>query len=370
MIYLDNASTTRPFDRVTDECIGLLREEYYNPSALYCTGARVRGRIERSREILARRLGVKPGEVVFTSGATESNNWAITSGFKNKKGNIVVSAGEHPSVYETALALKNAGYDVRIAPLNADGFVDEQAFARMIDGKTALVSVMHVSNETGAVNDIKRLNRLVKEIAPKAVFHSDGVQAFGKIEVNVDDLGVELYSVSAHKIGGLKGAGALVKRIALSPLLIGGGQEGNLRSGTENTPGVITFGTAADCIAATPYDPRAFSYACQTLQAVDGVRINTPARHSGHILSASVVGIKSEVLQHMLSDEGILIGLGSACSSKKSGNRVLSAMGLSEKYIAGNIRLSFGPGNTLDETKTAMERILYSIEKLRGNLRG
>ena len=368
MIYLDNASTTRLSQRTAEACAQMMREDYFNPSALYFTGMRVRSRIEEARAVIADRLGTAADSVVFTSGATEANNWAVRYGYKNKKGNAVISAGEHPSVYETACALKNQGYEVRFAPMSSDGTVDKTAFAALTDERTSFVSVVHVSNETGAVNDIRSLVRIVREIAPRAVFHSDGVQAFGKIPVNITDLGVDLYSISAHKIGGPKGIGALVKNINMAPMLTGGGQERGLRSGTENTVGIIGFGAAAAENAV--FDKAVFDYAKKFLSETEGVRINTPENCSGYIISASVKGIKSEVLQHMLSDEGILIGLGSACSSKKSGNRVLSAMGLNEKLIEGNIRLSFWADNTLDEIKAAMPRIACNIKKLRGNICG
>lgn len=367
MIYLDNASTTMPYPDVVQAAEQLMRTEYFNPSALYREASNVRRKLEDARTQLAGRLQVRPNEIVFTSGATESNNWALRQGFKNKKGNIVVSEGEHPSVYETAVSMKNYA-DVRFVGLTAEGYIDAQKLMQSVDENTALVSIMHVSNETGAVNDIKRLNSLVKSVAPKAVFHSDGVQAFGKIPVSVDDLGVDLYSISAHKIGGLKGCGALVKRISLAPLLTGGGQESGLRSGTENTIATVAFGIAATHSAVAQNG--VFSYMRDMFGRLDGVRINTPEKNSGSILSVSVSGIKSEILQHMLSDEGILIGLGSACSSKKSGNRVLSAMGLSSGWVAGNIRLSFSPATTLEECKYAMSSIVRNIEKLRGNICG
>ncbi len=369
MIYLDNASTTRPCEEAVQAAEEIMREDFFNPSALYSAGARVRGRIESARETVAGKLGAAANEVVFTSGATEANNWAVNCGYKNRKGNAVVSLVEHPSVYETAVALKNKGLDVRFVRPGADGCVHADDLARVADEKTAFVSILHVSNETGAVNDIAALVRAVKGMAPRAVFHSDGVQAFGKIPVDVRALGVDLYSVSAHKIGGPKGVGALVKRVSLAPFIAGGGQENGARSGTENTAGIAGFGAAAGRIGRT-IDRTVFEYVRNALAEIPGVHVNTPPDGSGYILSASVIGIRSEILQHMLSDEGIFIGLGSACSSKKSGNRVLSAMGLDDKYIAGNIRLSFCPDTRLDEVKAAIVRIRYNIEKLRGAIGG
>lgn len=372
MIFLDNASTTKICPAAYD-VIKLVGEDlYYNPSALYGEALRVKNLIEGARRDIALLLGADASEIYFTSCATESNNWAFERGIKNKKGNIVVSSSEHASVYEAAINQKSKGIDVRFASLNADGTVNEDDLFSKIDGSTSFVSIIHCSNETGAVNDIARLTKKIKQINPAILVHSDGVQAFIKCGAKIKELGVDMYSTSAHKIGGLKGCGALFikKGINLAPFVSGGGQERGLRSGTENVPGILCFAEAAKHYKAY-YDRSRVKemreYVIRELLPL-GVIVNGP-ENAEAILSVSVAGIKAEVLQHMLSDKGVLIGLGSACSSRARNNRVLSAIGRTPKEIEGSIRISFGIENNLDEVKAATELIKSDIVTLRGNIR-
>ena len=368
MIYLDNAATTKPFDGVLRKMSELYEERFFNPSALYTPAYAVAKEIENARESICRFLG-SGGTVYFTSCATESNTWVFSCGIKNKKGNIVISAGEHASVYENAHALIAKGYDVRIVNLSADGTVNQSDLMRKTDQNTTLVSVLHCNNETGAVNDIAALARSVKKVAPHALFHSDGVQALCKIPVRCADAGIDLYSVSAHKIGGVKGVGALWVRngIRLAPMLLGGGQEKGERSGTENTAGIIGFAEAIRLFSQTDANAVAdMRHAVRrTLLATDNVLINESENNSPYILSASISGIRSEILQRKLAERGIFIGLGSACSSRLKKNRILSAMGRSMSYIEGSIRISFGAQNSPIEIPAVCTALQEEIAALR-----
>lgn len=369
--YWDNASTTRVFEAVAEVCSQMMRKDFYNPSALYDKGLAVKRMLDAARASLASSLRVQPNELYFVSGATEANNWVFHSAFKNKKGNVVLSGGEHPSVYEPAMALKNKGYDVRIVPLGADGRIDRNAFLTAVDENTTLVSVIHCSNETGVLNPIRDLVAAAKMRAPGVIFHSDGVQAFCKAEVDLIAMGVDLYSVSAHKIGGPKGIGALYCGKNIAPMLLGGGQEAGRRSGTENTYGIVGFAKAVECFQKQCYDTHNTAYLLSRLQEIPGAVVNgAPEYGSGFILSVSIPGIKSEILQHVLADKGLYVGTGSACSSRLADNRVLRGMGLARERIEGNIRLSFATEITRAELDAGMEILIDGIRELKGRIYG
>lgn len=363
MIYLDNAATTRVFDCAIAAAEKVMRDEYFNPNTTYKSGVTANRNIELARKSIAESVGAKPEELIFTSCATESNNWVFARGIKNPKGNIVISAGEHASVYESAVALKNRGADVRIAPLTRSGNVDEDALYKLIDENTALVSVIHASNETGVINPIKRIASNVKKLSPRTLFHSDGVQAFLKCADPIDSLGVDFYSASAHKLGAPKGIGLLYVRrgLTLAPLLAGGGQENGLRSGTQNTPYIAAY--AAATLQFKRNVDRSTTQALRTALAdiftENGCQVVGEGENSGFILCVCVPEVKAEILQNLVHEKGIVIGKGAACSGSKRGNRVLSAMGLTSKQIECCIRLSLfcdtDPSAALGAARTICE---------------
>lgn len=373
MIYLDNAATTKVFETAIDAANTAMREEYFNPNATYKYGVAAKKNIELARRTIADAVGAKPEELVFTSCATESNNWVFARGIKNAKGNVVISAGEHSSVYEAATSLKNRGVDVRIAPFTSSGTVDENALYGLVDADTCLVSVIHVSNETGVINPIKRICKGVKARAPRALFHSDGVQAFLKCAEPLDGLGVDFYSASAHKLGAPKGIGLLyIKQgVNVAPFMCGGGQENGLRSGTQNTPYIAAYAAA---VSQFKRDSDSAEIAAIRAELAEmfvkrGCKIVGDGENSGYILCVCVPGVKAEILQNLVHEHGIIIGKGAACAGAKRGNRVLAAMGLSPKEIEGCIRISLFCDTARADAIAAAQIISETADKLRsGNV--
>lgn len=375
MIFLDNASTTNVYPEVADVIYNYMVEEYFNPSATYKPSLKIKKDIDAARKTIADCLGADKNEIVFTSCATESNNWAVNSIFRNLSGNLVISAGEHACIYETAKNLANKGLDLRMAKLTAKGKVDIEDLLSKIDKNTKMVSIIHVSNETGVINDIAGLSAAVKSVNPKIIFHSDGVQAFGKISCNVKKFNVDMYSISGHKFHSPKGIGALFidKKIKLSPYLNGGGQESGLRSGTENVCGIVAMGKAAEIYkreVETSKSDIDFKYNLfiDLLSKINGCEIiGDTVDNSKMIIAAAFEGCKAEILQSMMADDGILIGRGSACSSRHAGNRVLSAMGIGQRTVDGTIRISLSPATTVSEITTACNKLSEKVNLLRGN---
>ncbi len=366
MIYLDNAATTRPRRRALERAQAFHEELFYNPSALYGGGFAVRAKLNAFRgELLAAVADAERFELVFTSGGTEADDHAVLAGAR--RGNAVTTAGEHAAVYRSFLELKNRSVEPRFAPVLRDGRVDAEALLRLVDDKTSLVSVVHVNNETGAVNDIAALARAVKEKNPRTLFHADGVQAFGKVNVRLPKE-VDLYSVSAHKIGGVKGTGALIKRksLALPPYLHGGGQENGLRSGTENTFGIAAFAYAAEeqFGALEREGARLLALRERLWEWLDKAlfRRVSPADGTPYILAVSAAGMRGEVLQRMLFERGVCLGTGSACASKNRFSRVLTACGWGEDVLDGALRVSFSQATSEEEAAEAA-RAMNAVAK-------
>ena len=368
MIYLDNAATTRVFDCAANAAVGAVTAEYFNPNATYKSGVLVREKLERDRKTIASIIGARPDELFFTSCATESNNWVFASGIKNKKGNIVITAGEHSSVYEPAMQLKSRGCDVRIAPLTKGGAVDADALCRLVDDSTALVSVIHVSNETGVINDIKRIAAAIKAKNPRTLIHSDGVQGLIKVGMPLRDSGVDFYSASAHKLGAPKGIGLLYIRngINVSPLILGGGQERGLRSGTQNTPYIAAFAAAVDELSRQNDRNKISAIRADLCEffAAHGCRAIGDGENSGYILCVCVPGAKAEILQNILHDKGIIVGKGAACSGAKRGNRGRQAMGIAAKDGECCVRISFFADTSADDALAAAQAIITAAKQI------
>lgn len=361
MIYLDNAATTQPNENAIRLAEEYLREKFYNPSAMYLEGHSLQGELKKARSVLLSSVASETDfELVFTSCGTESDNHAVFS--FAKRGNAVTTCGEHSAVHACFVELKNRGaVEARFAPLNKDGSVNEQKLIELVDAKTSFVSVIHVNNETGAINDVNRLAKLVKAKNPRVIFHSDGVQAFGKIPFKLAKE-VDLYSVSAHKIGGLKGVGAIIKRksLVLPPLLFGGGQESGRRSGTENVFGIMqfAFATQEKYLNLKEDFSRLKEYRRLLVDGLDKsiYTVLSGENASPYVTSISAVGLRGEILLHIANDKGLIVGTGSACSSnaKNRFSRVILACGFDEKTADGVLRVSFSDKTTEDEVRTAV----------------
>lgn len=374
MIYLDNSATTRPFDEVIDKMSTCMREEYFNPSAVYAP-AMLAGRIlTETREAIASQLGGRV-KVVFTSGGTEADNLALLGtarALRGRKGHFITTKVEHPAILETAAELERLGHSVTYIGVDEEGTVDVDALVDAVREDTALVSVMQVNNEVGAVMPIEEISRRVKEKNPRTLIHVDGVQGFMRVPMHMNRMGVDLYSLSGHKIHGPKGIGALAMSDRARPLCIafGGGQENGLRSGTENVPGIAGLGQAVRAFARLD-DPASDMMELKMrlrdgiLQAVPDAKANGPTGGAPHILNVTFP-VKGEVLLHALEGAGILCSTGSACAShKKSASHVLTAMGVPDKEIDGALRFSLCPMNTPEEIDETVAQIRKSVEMLR-----
>ena len=373
MIYLDNSATTATRPEVAKFLHDATLDMYFNPSSVYSPAINVRRELDTARQnILSLLDAPRDGLVYFTGSATEANN-IILHGLIKKHKKALISIGEHPSIYETAKAMANQGYDIQFIRLTQEGVVDTEHLTQLLDsGDVGFVSFMHVSNETGAINDILALNKLIKSKHPKCIVHCDGVQAFMKIPFSVTELGIDAYTISSHKIHGPKGVGAFFirKGITIAPSIFGGGQESGIRPGTENVPGVLAFVLAAkimqDKLASN------YSHALQLKthmikrlsEKCTGFSINAlNTLTSPNVLSVSFHGCRGEVLLHALEQYQIYVSTGSACSSRISGNRILQAMGQDQSLIDGNLRFSFSEYNTIAEIDVVVESLAEILEK-------
>ncbi len=361
-IYLDNASTSKPDEKALRTATDYYLNNFYNPSSLYKEGVNISLFLEKIREKISSFFG-NEYEVIFTSCGTESDNTVLDA--YSKRGNLVITAGEHSAVYEKAKKLKEKGCDVRIAKLQKNGAVNEEHLFSLIDDNTKLVSVIHINNETGAVNNVDNLAKKCKEINKEIVFHTDGVQSFLKTDTHFKF--VDLFSLSGHKIGAIKGVGALIKRknLFLAPLILGGGQEKGRRSGTENVFGLVDLYYAIENKEEIEENYKKVTMLKNVFLngLSDKFSLISDEKCSPYVVCFSAVGLKSEIILHLMEDEGVLIGTGSACS-KNSDSRVLKECGYSLDYLHGALRVSFSPDNTVEEAELARNKLNDCVEKL------
>lgn len=374
-IYLDNSSTTRPYQSVCDKVADVMRNNYGNPSSLHRLGIAAEKEIKEATSGIADALGVRTDEIFYTSGGTESNNLAIRgvcAASRHKK--IVSTPIEHPATLNTLYSLEEEGYTVEFAPVDSDGKVILSEFEELITPDTALVTAMLVNNEIGTVEPIAKMSKIVRKKAPDAYFHVDAVQGFCKVPCKPSELGIDLMSISGHKIHGPKGTGVLYikKGTHLDPILFGGGQQKGIRPGTENVPGIAGLGVAAkkchtNSKTSTEHMRKVLNRLKQKLvENIDNIRINTPQDCAPHILNVSFGGVRSEVLLHSLENEGIYVSSGSACSShKKEPSYVLTAIGVDRAMIDGSIRFSLCEFNTEEEADRVAADASAIVKRLR-----
>ena len=372
MIYFDNAATTKPSKTAINKAEKFIESDYFNPSALYRGGLDCAKEIARAKESVLKNLGLSPTkyEVIFTSCGTESDNTAIFC--SNKRGIYLTDKGEHSAVYKSFIELNARKKETHFIGLNNDGSVNtDELFEFVKSHDVGFVSIVHVNNETGAINDIGFIADTIKKINPAIVFHSDGVQAYGKIPFTFSD-SIDLYSISAHKINALKGTGVLIKKrgINLNPLIFGGGQENGLRSGTENVFGIKVFEFAGEEHYVNLTEDFAKvqkinRYIRENLDK-DLFTIISGENASPYILSVSAKGLRGEVIMHALEDCGIIVGNGSACSSKNRYSRVLEACGYKKEVLDGVVRISFSAESTIAEAREFVGKINAIARRLKG----
>lgn len=377
MYFLDNASTTKCFEKSAEIVKDALVEDFFNPSAKYAPAVDVAVKLSNARKDILNTLYAINYDVIFTASATESNNLVFNSAC-SKSYKSIISKGEHSSIYETAKNLKLKGFQIEEVELTAKGDVDFDSFRRILTSEVGFVSVMLVSNETGAITNVKKLISYAKAVNPNILFHVDAVQAYCKIAINLEDLGADYLTISSHKIHGPKGVGALVfkKRAKLIPQIIGGGQENGIRSGTENLPAVLGFVNSANILSKN-IEERFKSimqfkldfYNKLTQKASNtGIEIvlnGSLEDSSPYILSISFTGVKAEILLHSLEAHQIYVGTGSACNSKHKQNRVLSSMGKSDAEVEGNIRFSFSEESLNYDIDFITDKIIESVNNIK-----
>lgn len=363
MKYFDNAATTK-ISKVSLEEYIKASESFFNPSSLYAESGKVKNLIEESRSYILKQLKGKPkSTLIFTGSATESNNAVLNSHITRKDKKYIFSAGEHSSIYETAKKYQEQGYNIVFVPLNSNGSVDIDALMGELDNSVVLVSIIYVSNETGAINDIKTITQQIKDFNKNIIVHTDGVQALSKIDINLKDLGVDYFTMSAHKINGPKGVGALyiAEQNKFKPFIIGGGQEMNLRSGTENIPGICAFRKSIEKMQINNYSKHKEAL----LNNLKGDYILVSNNECvENIISVCFKGVRGETILHMLESNGYLVGTGSACNSKAGHNRVLSSI-VNKDYIEGAIRISFGEDITIEDCANLGKELTKAVQEYR-----
>ena len=370
-VYLDHSATTRCCREAADLMVRIMTEDYGNPSSMHRKGMEAENYLREAASELAGILKVQEKEIYFTSGGTESNNWALvgTAMANRRRGNrILVSAVEHAAVSAPARWLADQGFDVVVLPVDRFGVVKMEALEEALTPETILVSVMHVNNEIGSVEPVEEIGNLIRKKAPEAYFHVDAIQAFGKYRIYPRRMRIDMLSASGHKIHGPKGIGLFYvnEKVKIHPLILGGGQQNGMRSGTDNVPGAAGMALAAK-MAYEHLEEKTARMRAMRDRLADGLsRIEQVVFHgmpSGqgapHILNASFLGIRSEVLLHALEDKGIYVSAGSACSShKRAGSAVLTAIGCSRKEMESAVRFSLG-----EETRE--EEIDYTLDVLK-----
>lgn len=382
-VYLDNSATTRVFPEVAELMTGIMCEDYGNPSSMHTKGVRAENYVRYARETLARILKVSEKEIVFTSGGTEADNLALIGCARanNRRGNhLITTQIEHPAILQTMRHLEENGYRVTYLPVDKCGRIRLEDLQRAMSPDTILVSIMYTNNEIGAIQPIAEAGALIKRINPNTLFHVDAVQGFGKARIYPKKMNVDLLSASSHKIHGPKGVGFLYvgDKVKIHPIAFGGGQQANLRSGTENVPGIAGMAKAAELLYKDFERDMEGLWTCKRrflegVRRIDNIVINglMPGAPMGegtapHIVSISFRGVRSEVLLHALEEKGIYVSAGSACSSHKpQPSATLKAIGVERDLLDSTIRFSFSVFTTVEEVDVCLQVLYDKIPILR-----
>ncbi len=377
-IYLDNSATTRVFPEVAELMNRIFLEEYGNPSSMHHKGVEAEKELREARETLAQILKVKEKNLLFTSCGTESDNLAIIGAARaaSRRGkHLITTPIEHPAVLETMKYLESEGFEITYLPVDQDGLVSPEAVAQAVREDTILVSIMHTNNEIGALEPIAQIGEAIKNKNPQTLFHVDAVQGFGKARIYPKRMHIDLLAASGHKIHGPKGVGLLYvgDNVRIRNIIYGGGQQGGMRSGTENVPGIAGMALAAKLLY-EHFDEeqqrlRSMKDAfIQRVSAIEGVHINgrTGEDSAAHIISLSVEGVRAEVLLHALEDKGIYVSSGSACASNRPHiSETLQAIGTPQVYLDSTIRLSTSVMNTMEDMEAAAQALEELLPMLR-----
>lgn len=376
--YFDNSATTRCYPEVAEIVVKAMTEDFGNPSAMHKKGVEAEQYVKRSAETLARLMKVNAKEILFTSGGTESDNLALfgaAQANKRRGNHIITTSVEHAAVGQPMERLQEQGFEVTVLPVDSRGVVKMDVLEAALRLDTILVSVMYVNNEVGAVMPVEEIGRLIHEKSPNALFHVDAIQAFGKYRIYPKRMGIDLLSVSGHKIHGPKGTGFLYinEKAKVQPQILGGGQQNGMRSGTDNVPGIAGLGVAAEMIYQDFENKVEHLYQLKErladgLLKLPDVILNGMELREGapQILSASFIGIRSEVLLHTLEDRGIYVSAGSACSShKRKASGTLSAMEMPKEQKESTLRFSFSEENTFEEVDYCLAVLQEVLPMLR-----
>lgn len=382
-VYLDNAATTKPSEEVIAAMMKALRELYGNPSSLHRKGVEVEREIKKIRRLIAKTLGSNEKGIIFTSSGTEANNLAIRGLIKayNRNGNhIITSKIEHKSILNLYKELEQEGYKVTYLDVDKRGFISLEQLKESISEETILVSVMHVNNEIGSIQPIKSISQIIKEKNPNTRFHVDAVQSFGKLKFSMSNLGADTLAISGHKIHGPKGVATLSIKdgVRIAPMLVGGGQEMELRAGTENVPGIFGMGEAVRLLIEKNDEyinkmQMLKNYLVSLIEnELEDIKIHSEISDdfAPHIVNVSLLGVRSEIMLHSLETDGIFVSSGSACSSKRKGySHVLKAMNMKEEYMDSAIRISLSHSNTKEELDYSILKMKEHLKSLRKIIR-
>ncbi len=373
IVYLDNSATTKPCEKAINKALEMMNSNFGNPSSLHLCGFNAKKELDNARRSVSMFLGCQENELFFTPSGTVANNTAIfgTTTAKRREGKkVITSLLEHPSVIKCFESLEEQGYDVVYLKPDLYGKIDLQELANAVDENTVLVSVMAVNNEIGSIQDISRIKGIIRDKKSKAYFHCDAVQAFGKLTLKPKKLGIDLMSMSAHKIHGIKGAGALFVNSSarISPYVLGGGQENGMVSGTEALPAICAFSEAVNDMGNVErnlnYVSQVKEYFVSKISEEDKIYINSPKDALPYIINISIPGVPSQVMLNSLSSMGIYVSAGSACA-KGHRSDVLTAMGIQPKHIDSAIRISLSKNTTEKDMDLLYNGLKETINRVR-----